>query len=180
MGAEQQELPVVEEPALVVETMEPHREPRVADLLSVAPDAGEASTRAPSTPPTEVEDKSETIEVGDRVLIAYNDDTDRQYTIRISQTEHNPDMGVIRVEHQLAEALLGAVVDEELEIPAGGGKRVVTVVGIEKSTSTLQIQESGTHAPLDGAKAGQSEGPGETGVVPNEGEAVALPVSEAP
>ena len=180
VGAEQQELPVVEEPALVVETMEPHREPRVADLLSVAPDAGEASTRAPSTPPTEVEDKSETIEVGDRVLIAYNDDTGRQYTIRISQTEHNPDMGVIRVEHQLAEALLGAVVDEELEIPAGGGKRVVTVVGIEKSTSTLQIQESGTHAPLDGAKAGQSEGAGETGVVPNEGEAVALPVSEAP
>ena len=47
VGAEQQELPVVEEPALVVETMEPHREPRVADLLSVAPDAGEAATRAP-------------------------------------------------------------------------------------------------------------------------------------
>ena len=89
-------------------------------------------------------------------------------------------MRVIRVGHPLAEALLGAVVDEELEIPAGGGKRVVTVVGIEKSTSTLQIQESGTHAPLDGAKAGQSEGAGETGVVPNEGEAVALPVSEAP
>ena len=180
VGAEQQELPVVEEPALVVETMEPHREPRVADLLSVAPDAGEAATRAPSTPPTEVEDKSETIEVGDRVLIAYNDDTGRQHTIRISQTEHNPDMRVIRVGHPLAEALLGAVVDEELEIPAGGGKRVVTVVGIEKGTSTLQIQESGTHAPLDGAKAGQSEGAGETGVVPNEGEAVALPVSEAP
>ena len=59
-------------------------------------------------------------------------------------------------------------------------KRVVTVVGIEKGASTLQIQESGTHAPLDGAKAGQSEGAGETGVVPNEGEAVALPVSEAP
>ena len=158
-----------------------YTEHRVVEAPKVeAPDTGEAATRAPSTPPTEVEDKSETIEVGDRVLIAYNDDTGHQHTISISQTEHNPDMRVIRVGHPLAEALLGAVVDEELEIPAGGGKRVVTVVGIEKSTSTLQIQESGTHAPLDGAKAGQSEGAGETGVVPNEGEAVALPVSEAP
>jgi hypothetical protein len=66
-------------------------------------------------------------------------------------------MGIIRAGHPLAEALIGAAVDEELEIPAGGDKRIVTVVGIEKDVSKLQVQEPATNAPLGGIVSGAPE-----------------------
>ena len=152
---------------------------RLADLLSMAPRSAEAQQRQTPQPEMPTEEEN-TVEVGDRVLIAYNDEPGRQHTIRISETEHDPDMKIIRVGHPLAEALLGAVADDQLEIPAGGGKRIVTVVGIEKDASTLQVQESATHAPLDEAEAGHPEGVGDTGLLSTEREAVAPLVSESP
>ena len=106
---------------------------RVADLLSMTPRSAEAQRQQTPQPEIPTEEEN-TVEVGDRVLIAYNDEPGRQHTIRISDTEHDPDMRIIRANYPLAQALLGAAVDEELEIPAGGGKRIVTVVRIEKKT----------------------------------------------
>jgi len=179
-GEEQQELPVVEAPEMVPETMEPHHEPRVADLHSVAPVAREVEAPAPPTPPSEAETESETIEVGDSIQITYNDDPGRQHTIRISATEHDPELKIIRVGHPMAKALLGAMIDEELEIPAGGGKRIVTVVGIEKDASRLQVQGSATHAPLNGTVVGEPEDEGDAGLFSTEREAVAQSESDSP
>jgi hypothetical protein len=72
------------------------------------------------------------VEVGDRVLISYNDEPNLQHTIKISAMQHDPDMKIIRKNMPLAQALLEAEVNEEVEIPAGGGTRIITILNIEK------------------------------------------------
>ena len=79
-----------------------------------------------------IQDEAEMVEVGDSILISYNDEPQRKHTIRISDTEHDPEMRVIQAAQPLAQALLGGSVDEEIEIPAGGSKRTVTIIDIEK------------------------------------------------
>ncbi len=73
------------------------------------------------------------VEVGDRVLISYNDEPTLQYTIKISKDEHDPDMMIIRYDQPLAQALIDAEINEEVEIPAGGKTRIVSIIKIEKS-----------------------------------------------
>lgn len=72
------------------------------------------------------------VEVGDRVLISYNDEPALQYTIKISADEHDPDMMIIRYDKPLAQALINAEINEEVEIPAGGKTRTVSIINIEK------------------------------------------------
>ncbi len=72
------------------------------------------------------------VEVGDRVLISYNDEPTLQSTIRISASEHDPAMKIIHHKKPLAKALLNAGINEEIEIEAGGKTRVVTILDIEK------------------------------------------------
>ena len=56
-----------------------------------------------------------------------------QHTIKISATQHDPEMKIIRKNMPLAQALLEAEVNEEIEIPAGGGTRIITILNVEKS-----------------------------------------------
>jgi len=72
------------------------------------------------------------VEVGDRVLISYNDEPTLQNTIRISDTEHDPDMKIIHFSKPLAQALLDAEINEEIEIEAGGKTRIITILDIDK------------------------------------------------
>ncbi|MCG8562406.1 MAG: AAA domain-containing protein, partial [Hyphomicrobiales bacterium] len=77
----------------------------------------------------------ELVQTGDRVVISYHDQSDRQHTVRISATEHDPDMYVIGAKYPLAQALIGCAVDDEVEIPAGDGMKTVTIMGIDKAES---------------------------------------------
>ena len=151
-----------------VEPVEAVPEIGVAEPLSVVPRSTETQQLELSQPETLTEEE-ETVEIGDRVLIDYNDDVGRQHTIRISDTEHDPEMQIIGVDYPLAQALLGAAVDEELEISAGGGKRIITVVGIEKETrsvpqtSTSGLSTSNTTSKIErGNNETLDENPAET------------------
>lgn len=84
-----------------------------------------------SLPPESQKDSF--VEIGDRVLISYNDEPTLQYTIKISATEHDPDLKIIRADMPLAQALIDEEINQEVEIPAGGKTRTVTIIGIEKS-----------------------------------------------
>lgn len=75
----------------------------------------------------------ELVQPGDRVLISYTADTERQHTVRISESEHDPDMYIIGASYPLAQALLGGAVDDEIEIPAGDGTQLVTILSIDKA-----------------------------------------------
>jgi hypothetical protein len=72
------------------------------------------------------------VEPGDRVLISYNDGPTRQYTLTLSKTQHDPSMLVINATAPLAQALMGGGEEDEVEIPAGGTTRVVTILKIER------------------------------------------------
>lgn len=88
-------------------------------------------------------DEAFMVEVGDRVLIAYNDEPGLRHTIEISASDHNPDMKIIHKNMPLAKALIDAEIHEEVEIPAGGKTRIVTIMGIEKGEKVLSIKANG-------------------------------------
>lgn len=80
----------------------------------------------------EVIDEEFVVQPGDRVLISYNDEPSRQHTLTLSTARHDPDMLIIKASEPLAQALMGYGEDDEVEIPAGGGTRTVTVLKIER------------------------------------------------
>jgi very-short-patch-repair endonuclease/transcription elongation GreA/GreB family factor len=73
------------------------------------------------------------VEPGDRVLISYNDEPSRQYTLTLSTTKHDPDTLIINASKPLAQALIGYGQDDEVDIPAGGSTRKVTILKIDRS-----------------------------------------------
>jgi transcription elongation GreA/GreB family factor len=106
-----EETPIAEAPARPV-------------IGSTTPDAGSA----------EQDEDREVLVVkpGDRVLISYNDEPTRQYTLTLSKTQHDPSMLVINATAPLAQALMGCGEEDEVEIPTGGATRVVTILKIER------------------------------------------------
>ena len=66
------------------------------------------------------------------MLISYNDQPNLRHSIEISADNHDPDMKIIGKDMPLALALLDAEINEEVEIPAGGKTRLVTILDIEK------------------------------------------------
>ena len=78
--------------------------------------------------------KDSFVEIRDRVLISYNDEPTLQHTIKISDTEHDPDLNIIRADMPIAQALIDEEINQEVEIPVGGKIRTVTIIGIEKAS----------------------------------------------
>lgn len=72
------------------------------------------------------------VQPGDRVLISYNDEPSRQYTLTLSATKHDPDTFVINTSMPLAQALMGNGQDDEVDIPAGDSTRKVTILKIDR------------------------------------------------
>ena len=75
----------------------------------------------------------EVAKVGDKVMVNFNDDRVRYMTLIVTEDQHAPQHGFFVQGDPVAEALLGASVDEEIELPFEEGPRVVTIVRIEKS-----------------------------------------------
>lgn len=73
------------------------------------------------------------VEVGDRVLVTFNDEPGRQHTIVISPDGTDAGVGIYSRDRVVAKALLGAMVDDELSIAFEDKVRIATVLGIEKS-----------------------------------------------
>lgn len=94
-----------------------------------------------------------TIEPGDRVLISYNDEPSRQYTLTLSTTHHDPDHFVINHEMPLAKALIGWGEEDEVEIPAGNGARTVTILRIERTGNQSELSAQTYAADASNVKA---------------------------
>jgi len=120
----------------IVEVSPPSTEPSNVSLVKT--DRGfEVTEVVQSEAEFEREDEPSTedtlrVEVGNRIQIVYNDEPDRQEVITISAREHDPANRIINKRAPLAEALLGWEEHDEVEIPAGGGTRVVTILRVQK------------------------------------------------
>jgi transcription elongation GreA/GreB family factor/very-short-patch-repair endonuclease len=80
------------------------------------------------------------VAVGDRVLASYSDDPSRYRTLVISESEHDPENGIIISSDPVAQAMLGAAVGEEIETPLDDNtQRVLTIFEIEKSRTEASL-----------------------------------------
>ena len=113
-----------------------------ADSALISSSTEGTSERTRTVPASQLEEttaaskfeKELLVEPGDRVLISYNDEPSRQYTLTLSKTKHDPDTFVINASMPLAQALIGNGQDDEVEIPAGGSMRKVTILKIDRPT----------------------------------------------
>jgi transcription elongation GreA/GreB family factor/very-short-patch-repair endonuclease len=72
------------------------------------------------------------IEVGDRVVVVYDDPPGQQAVIMVAADEHDPSMGIFRSSSPTGKCLLGKTVDDEVEISVGDESKSATVVAIDK------------------------------------------------
>ncbi len=72
------------------------------------------------------------VEVGDLVVVRYNDEPNRVIKIRLSRTENKPELNVIHIAEPLARALLGCGLEEEVEVNIGGRTRTAIIEMIDK------------------------------------------------
>jgi transcription elongation GreA/GreB family factor len=72
------------------------------------------------------------VQVGDRVLVSFNDDPNRQHTIVISTDGTDAPLGIYSIDDAIAKALAGRMVDDEVSIPMENGIRKATILGIQK------------------------------------------------
>ena len=106
-------------------------EERNADITRI-PKSVTANGAVATSKTANMLDEQLLVQPGDRVLVFYNDEPSRQYVITLSSVRHDPDNFVIRADMPLAQALMGYGEDDEVEIPAGGAKRTVTILRIDR------------------------------------------------
>ncbi len=81
---------------------------------------------------TSVVEEEAPVEVGDHVLIMFNDEPGRQHTIVITADKTDEAMGIYSTNHTLGKALLGAIVEDQISFGLGDKVRTATILGIEK------------------------------------------------
>jgi very-short-patch-repair endonuclease len=82
--------------------------------------------------------ESAVAEIGDLVFIRYDDEPERTFSIRLSDTINNPNEGIAHVElAPLGAAILGASVDEQVIVGIGNRTRTAVIEKIEKARGSL-------------------------------------------
>jgi very-short-patch-repair endonuclease len=82
------------------------------------------------------------VEVGDLAFIRYDDQPERTFSVRLSDSINRPKEGIVHVElAPLGAAILGASVDEQVTVRIGDRVRTAVVEKIEKARNTLLAAE---------------------------------------
>jgi hypothetical protein len=116
---------------------------RVGDAIPELPFVEPIATvpvEAPAAAPAPVFSDLDTVvvEVGDLVFIRYDDQPERTFSVRLSDTINNPDEGAVHVDRApLGAAILGASVDEQITVKIGDRTRTAVVEKIEKTREAL-------------------------------------------
>jgi len=97
----------------------------------------------PEVEPTQTETDL-VVNIGDRVLVSYNDDPAHQVTLLISAERHDSSMGIFKSSDPAARALLGATVDDEVSIPTERGDRRATIIAIDK----MSLKKAASSSPI--------------------------------
>lgn len=74
------------------------------------------------------------VEIGDLVIVHYNESTGPPLRIRLSANESRPQDGIISAESPLGAAILGASVDDEVEVSLKGKLKTAVIEMIEKAS----------------------------------------------
>jgi transcription elongation GreA/GreB family factor len=72
------------------------------------------------------------IEMGDRVMVVYDEPPGQQAVLIVAAHEHDPAMGIFRCSSPTGESLLGKTVDDEVTISVGDESKSATILAIDK------------------------------------------------
>jgi hypothetical protein len=75
------------------------------------------------------------VEIGDRVLIAYDDSPGRAVLV-VAAEQHDPEMGIFKSSSPTGTSVLGKSVDDEVVVSVGDQSRSATILAIEKRLPT--------------------------------------------
>ena len=84
----------------------------------------------------ETEDDEPEVEVGDTVFYVLATRPEHELTVRITSNQNNPTVGLISEAHPLAQAMLGAIVGDEVALTDERGQRTYIVKKIIKAKAT--------------------------------------------
>ena len=87
--------------------------------------------RTPDSEPTSTLTEA-VIEIGDRVIVSYDDPPGQQAVLVVAAEQHDPDMGIFRSSSPTGTSLLGKTVDDEVTISLGNQSRSATILAIDK------------------------------------------------
>lgn len=79
------------------------------------------------------------VQVGDRVLVSFNDEPGRQQTIVVGAGRTDAPLGIYSIDHEVGKTLAGRMVDQEISIPMENGVRRATILGIQKPSVTHSV-----------------------------------------
>jgi very-short-patch-repair endonuclease len=85
----------------------------------------------PDSEPTSTPTESVT-EIGDRVMVSYDDSPVQQAVLVVAAEQHDPPMGIFRSSSPTGKSLLGKTVDDEVTISVGDQSRSATILAIDK------------------------------------------------
>lgn len=87
------------------------------------------------------------IEIGDRVMVAYDDPPGQQAVIVVTAEQHDPAMRIFKASSPTGRLLLGKTVDDEVTILMGDQSRSATIIAVDKqaparaNTETPAVRE---------------------------------------
>ena len=84
----------------------------------------------------ETEDDEPEVEVGDTVFYVLATRPEHELTVRITSNQNNPTVGLISEAHPLAQAMLSAIVGDEVALTDERGQRTYIVKKIIKAKAT--------------------------------------------
>jgi transcription elongation GreA/GreB family factor len=102
---------------------------RIRQQASASGDVKLPTSTSETVSPIEEE---ESVQVGDRVLLAFNDEPGRQHTIAVTADRTDEAMGVFSTDNRAGKALLGAMIEDEILIPWGEKSRSATILRIAR------------------------------------------------
>ena len=73
------------------------------------------------------------VDVGDRVLVSHRDDPRH---LLVNADKHDPSRGILKASDPAGAALVGAAVDDEVNISGGDRTRLATILAIDKARTT--------------------------------------------
>jgi very-short-patch-repair endonuclease len=74
-------------------------------------------------------------DVGDLVVVRYDDEPNRVVRVRLSRTENRPEDGIVHVDEPLGRAILGRAMEEEIEVHIGSRIRPGLIELIERNAA---------------------------------------------
>jgi len=82
------------------------------------------------------------IEIGDRVMVAYDDPPGKQAVLVVAADEHDPAMGIFRHSSPTGKSLMGKTIDDEVIISVGERSKSATILAIDKKESPTAKNET--------------------------------------